>query len=201
MENLNKQEFTPARKHPEQPGLADYDFMLSFGRYAEVVANAQKANQLVEQIDEFIDYVNSGQLPEGHMIFSRPNLDTPLWSVQNGTFKERLTREKGLPEHADYVYRPDENGEYIFAGEIATGSGSQVFLGDRFLKIDGTVIVVNTDLQVGMVAGEEIDVIDLQNDPTEHTMRGSYQKRFEDFKKLLDEVRDGAQIYSDQGYY
>lgn len=194
MENPNKQEFTLERMHPERPTLKDYDLMTSFGRYAEVIAKAEKANELVEQIDAFIHYVNSGKLPEGHMIFSKQNSYTPLWAVPDETYRERLTKEKSLPEHADFVYRPNESGEYVLAGEITTDRDLGVFLGDRFLKIDGNVIVINTDLQIGIVAGEEIDIVDIHNDPSERTLGGSHQTRFEYFKKRLDQVRDGAKI-------
>jgi hypothetical protein len=170
-----------------------YELRRAFANYPETVAAAKKAVELWQKIDEIIEFVNSGELPEGYMIATLGSSEVPEWAVKSSYI--RGLRE--FPKHGNFIYRPNEAGEYVLAGEIATGSSTQVFLGDRFLKIDGQLVIVNSEHQVGMTPSKEVDIVDMVNDPFQGTSGGTHQERFDFFLGVIDEVRDGAQVHAD----
>jgi len=179
--------------------LDSSEFKHAFVSYPEMVVAVQKATELLRRVDEIIDLVNSGGLPPGYMIITKGDPRTPLWAIPEGYIKEEAKRSPNTyPEHVTMIYRPNEDGEYVLDGELATESSTQVFLGDRILKLEsGQLVIINTEHNVGITPSGEVDIIDLINDRPYYTTGKEQEKRFAFFLDIIDGVKDGTKVHED----
>jgi len=155
---------------------------MTLGRYATALAEFRQAEAQLQVANDFIERVNQG-LPEGFKV---------------GTHTSFFPIEQFGVEHTtgyNKVYRPNEAGDYVVAGEVCTEGSKQTFLGDRILRTDeDELIVINTELQIGLSVKDKIFLVNTATDSPE-------LRSFE--RKLLPKLQDmtfGATINPDFSY-
>lgn len=171
---------------PDQ--LLDCDTEHVLGLYAKTLQDFHEAQAAIAKAQEAIERINQG-LPEGFKV---------------GTYSAFSTNENYNEYNVggyNKIYRQDAEGNYIVVGEVCTtGSMSGVFLGDRIVEIDGELVVINDELQLGLSVKRAVFVIDAANDLARRPFGGSEVDKFENFLlPCIQRVPPGEKVAFDCG--
>jgi hypothetical protein len=140
-----------------------YSTRRALGGYALSLRQAREAQDQLQRADQVIEIVNAG-LPEGVKVGTNSSFSPEADRYDRGGYNK--------------IYRPDNTGNYVVVGEICTEGAQYPFLGDRLVKLDEGLVIVNDELQLGFSAKEEVFIVDTSNDPSERTLGGSRESRF-----------------------
>lgn len=182
---------TPPVSFEKEFTLSD-SVMHAFGDYRKTAELARSAMDTLKQIEVFIQLVNGGWLPRDQMVMTEIE-SLPSVSMQDERNKEE-TRRAHYPEHGTIVYRPDPNKQfsrYIPDGELVTFGSRRTFLGDRFEVVGGEMVLINTELQVGVNVHGTIRAIN----------KAQHESDFLDSMQYVEEARGGAQKVFDLARY
>lgn len=159
----------------------------ALGGYALSLRQAREAEEQLRRADEVIEMVNAG-LPADVKVGTHSSFSPEVDSYDRGGFNK--------------IYRIDESDKYVVIGEICTEGAQFPFLGDRLLKHDEGLIVVNDELRLGLSAKEEVFIVDTNNDPSERTLGGSIDSRFRNsLLPMIEAVPQGGKEAFDCLYY
>lgn len=175
-------------KRGDEPLLGlDNEASRALVNYPATVEAVRKANELFRRLCEILDEVDRG-LPLGYMVMTYSESRTPYSMVPEG----HVEANPYEPLRGSLVYRPDENGTYIPDGEIVTSALREPFLGDRIMVTDDNIVVViNTELGVGLTASSEVAIVDmLDSRPPSQT--ALFMRQFATLMDKVDQVKDGA---------
>lgn len=170
--------------------LGTYEIEHALAHYSEKMVAAQQAVEQLNAMDELIELINGGGLPEGHKITTKTAYIGPV------------PGRSGFPEHGTLIYRPNVEGEWVLDGELVTSGGHKQFLGDSILKLpDNQLVVIDSEHQVGITPTDSIEIVDTINDDYKNTLGGSRLKRHEDALDYVNRAHDGAQVFVDCSYF
>jgi hypothetical protein len=159
----------------------------ALGNYALTLQRAHEVETQLRIATEAIEQVNRG-LPDGFKV---------------GT-KSSFTHLNDLEGRSGYnkIYRPNNENQYEVVGEMCTQGSKKPFLGDRLLKIDDGLVVINDELQLGFSVKDEVFIVDTHNDPSERTLGGSTDERFrQGLLPMIEAVPVGGSEAFDCLYY
>ena len=176
----------PALSFEKELTLSDAD-QLAFGKYPETVLAAREMARTMNALETFISTVNLvGGLPNGHMVMTETET-RPTVSMEPEKSRDN-SRAFGAPEHGSIIYRPNLDAQfssafYVPDGELVTWGAKRLFLGDRFQQTDGQLILINSELEVGITVHGMVKMVKT----TEH------EKDFlDDTMPLVEQVTGGA---------
>ncbi len=168
----------------------EFDITIGLARYAEVKQAAVDAALLVERCNEAIAAINEG-LPGGVKVVTETRAFDKV---------DKLGQLNDEPGSNIYV----KTGELTYAksGRIFTSGKTYPFLGDKLVPGEnGELVVINTELGIGLAAQIGVYAIDTNNDPYENTLGGTHIERHEELVSLIKQVPQGEYKWFDLMYY